>query len=69
MPASIAVLLTAKDVAKILRLHVKTVVRQAREGRLPGFQVIGSEWRFREADLESWMTAQVRSSGQPVSER
>lgn len=42
---STAELLTAAEAAKRLRLHPKTVVRMARDGRLPAVKV-GTGWRF-----------------------
>ncbi len=38
-------LLTAAQAAEQLRLHPKTVVRMARDGRLPAIK-IGTGWRF-----------------------
>ena len=38
-------LMTASDLAEVLRLHRKTVLRLAREGRLPAVQVGGGESR------------------------
>jgi len=38
-------LLTATEAAERLRLHPKTVVRMARDGRLPAVKV-GTGWRF-----------------------
>lgn len=39
-------LLTPHEAADRLGLHVKTVVRMAREGRLPGAVKAGRGWRF-----------------------
>lgn len=43
-------LLTATEAADRLGLHPKTVVRMAREGRLPAIK-IGTGWRFRPDQL------------------
>jgi len=51
--------LTVKQVADFLHLHVMTVYRLAKEGKLPGFKV-GGRWRFRQNLLESWMTDRVQ---------
>ncbi len=48
-------ILTVKHVAKLLHLHVMTVYRLAKQGKLPGFKV-GGRWRFRQNDLDAWMT-------------
>jgi excisionase family DNA binding protein len=44
-------LLDPRQAAARLRLHEKTVVRMAREGRLPGAIRIGKGWRFDPAGL------------------
>ena len=47
-------ILTVGQVAEILHLHVMTVYRLAKEGKLPGFKV-GGRWRFRRDAMEAWM--------------
>lgn len=42
------------EVAEFLHLHVMTVYRLVREGKLPGFKV-GGRWRFHRRTLEDWM--------------
>lgn len=44
-------LLTPAQAAERLRLHPKTVVRMARDGRLPAVKV-GTGWRFRTDQLD-----------------
>ncbi len=44
-------LLTPTEAAERLRLHPKTVVRMARDGRLPAVKV-GTGWRFRTDQLD-----------------
>jgi len=46
--------LTVSQVASLLHLHVMTVYRLAKEGKLPGFKV-GGRWRFHRDALEKWM--------------
>jgi excisionase family DNA binding protein len=43
--------LTAKDVAKLLRLNKITVYKYANEGKIPGV-LIGNRWRFDRAQIE-----------------
>lgn len=48
-------ILTLPEAAKLLRCSTKTVVKRAREGKIPGMQLAGpnSPWRFsRTAILE-----------------
>ena len=50
-PCCIDHILTAQDVATILRLEVTTIYALAKSGELPGFK-IGSSWRFIESQVE-----------------
>ena len=58
-PATAEVLTTA-DVAKILRLSVKTVGEMIRNGELPAMRV-GGVWRVRRESLEEWMSKREQS--------
>lgn len=42
--------MTAKDVALLLKVHMKTIYFLARRGEIPGKQ-IGKSWRFRRSDI------------------
>jgi excisionase family DNA binding protein len=55
-PPVLEKLLTAREVAELLQLNVKTVERMARAGRLPGLRVCGRV-RFRPSDIASWLAA------------
>ena len=46
-------LLTAKDVAKHLRMHIITVYRLAEQGKIPGVKV-GRQWRFHQDVIDEW---------------
>jgi excisionase family DNA binding protein len=46
--------LTAREVAELLGLTTETVLRWARDDKLPGFR-LGRQLRFRERDLEAWL--------------
>ncbi len=52
-------ILTVDQVAQLLHLHVMTIYRLAKEGKLPGFKV-GGRWRFCQNDLETWMVDQAQ---------
>lgn len=57
-------LLTVEDVAELLRVPVSWVYERTRlrgVDRLPGFR-LGKYWRFREAEIISWLERQ-RSGG------
>lgn len=51
-------ILTVKEVADYLRVNQRTVYRLAVERKMPGFKV-GSTWRFKRADIDSWIAAQA----------
>ena len=54
-------IMTLQEVAKYLGLHVMTVYKLTREGRVPGAK-IGGQWRFKRDILEEWLDAEMRKS-------
>lgn len=46
--------MTSVEAAEYLKMHVKTVCRLAKEGKIPAKKV-GSEWRFLRAVLDRWL--------------
>jgi len=59
-------LISSTQAARLLgNLHVKTLQRYARLGRLPGYQ-IGRHWYFRESELDAWLRPQINSKCQSV---
>jgi excisionase family DNA binding protein len=49
-------IMTPKQAAKYLGLHVVTVYRLIKKGELPCFRV-GGQWRFKKDLLDEWITA------------
>jgi excisionase family DNA binding protein len=47
-------IMEAKEVAKFLHLHLFTIHKLAREGKIPAFK-IGNDWRFRRSSIEQWV--------------
>ncbi len=47
--------MTSVEAAGYLKMHVKTVCRLAKEGKIPAKKV-GSEWRFLRSVLDRWLT-------------
>ena len=47
--------MTSQEAADYLKMHVKTVCRLAKEGKIPAKKV-GSEWRFLRNVLDSWLS-------------
>lgn len=46
--------MTSVEAAEYLKMHVKTVCRLAKEGKIPAKKV-GSEWRFLRNVLDNWL--------------
>lgn len=44
---------TVEELAKYLKLHVYTVRRLARDGKIPSFKA-GGQWRFRKDEIDKW---------------
>lgn len=55
-------IMTIKEVAAYLKIKEKTAYRLASESKIPGFKVGGS-WRFRQKDIENWISAQSSDGG------
>jgi len=49
--------LTAKELAKVMRVHPLTVARLAREKRIKGAFRMGGVWRFPARAFLEWMKA------------
>jgi excisionase family DNA binding protein len=47
--------LTAHDLARVMRVHPFTVARLARQQKIPGAFRFGGMWRFTTSDLLRWM--------------
>ena len=51
-------IMTLREVAGYLGLHVMTVYKLTREGRVPAAK-IGGQWRFKRDVLDEWLEAQM----------
>ncbi|MCX8118581.1 MAG: helix-turn-helix domain-containing protein [Desulfobacterota bacterium] len=47
--------LTPKEAAEYLSVHVRTLYRLAKNGEIPGRKVGGS-WRFQKQALDEWLS-------------
>ncbi len=54
---------TTEETATFLKIHPRTVTRMASSGEIPAFR-IGSHWRFRPSDVDSWMRQRVSSAAE-----
>ncbi|HMN12195.1 MAG TPA: helix-turn-helix domain-containing protein [Bellilinea sp.] len=63
MPESVlnGEVLTLKEVAAYLKVDDRTIYRLAASKKIPAFKV-GGTWRFRKADIDEWIEAQVQGS-------
>ena len=52
-------IMTLREVAKYLGLHVMTVYKLTREGRVPAAK-IGGQWRFKRNVLDEWLETQMQ---------
>jgi len=50
-------LMTPEEVAEALQMHVETVKRLLRQGKLPGFKVAG-QWRISPSELKTFLEEQ-----------
>jgi excisionase family DNA binding protein len=58
-------LLTSDEAGAYLRIHPKTAIRLARQKAIPAIRIGGKLWRFRRADLDSFVENHVSSARQP----
>jgi excisionase family DNA binding protein len=49
-------LLTAREVGEQLGVSTETTLRWTRRGDLPGFRLPSGQLRYRQADLDEWLT-------------
>jgi excisionase family DNA binding protein len=54
-------LIDVETAAGLIGLHPKTVMRMARDKRIPAFH-IGRHWLFRESLIDSWLNSQLQST-------
>ncbi len=58
----------AKEVAGYLHLHLFTVHKLAREGKIPAFK-IGSDWKFRRPSVEAWVKMQEQENSKKAAKK
>ena len=51
-------IMTAREVAGYLNIHLLTVHKYAREGKIPAFK-IGNDWRFHKKYIEKWIRRKI----------
>jgi excisionase family DNA binding protein len=58
-------LMDAETAARELSLHPKTLMKMARENRIPAFHV-GRYWLFRASLIDSWLSGKLHSTNSPA---
>ena len=48
-------IMTPREAAEYLSIHVRTIYRLVKHGEIPGCKVGGS-WRFRKDTLDAWLS-------------
>ena len=48
-------IMTPRDAAGYLSIHVRTIYRLVKEGKIPGRKV-GGGWRFKKDVLDEWLS-------------
>jgi len=56
-------IMTPKEAASYLGLHLITVYRLIKKKELPGFK-IGGQWRFKKDLLDEWISKKISSRGE-----
>lgn len=54
-------IMTVRDVSEYMRVHPSTIYRALKEGEIKSFKM-GSDHRFRKADIDDWIDKQVKGS-------
>jgi excisionase family DNA binding protein len=57
-------LMTAPEVAKYLKVELRTVYRYLKDGQLPAIRM-GGRWRFRKEDIDRWLLQHTSLQAQP----
>ena len=55
-------IMTPKEAAKYLGLHLITIYRLIKKGELPSFK-IGGQWRFKKDLLDAWIASKINGNG------
>ena len=54
-------IMTPREAAEYLSVHVRTIYRLAKNGDIPG-RKIGGSWRFKKDALDEWLSWREHSS-------
>ena len=69
MPKQTRDIMDAREVADYLKVHLFTVHKYARQGKIPAFK-IGADWRFNRRSIEKWIREKEQQAhGQQKKEK
>ena len=54
-------IMTPREAAEYLSVHVRTIYRLAKNGEIPG-RKIGGSWRFKKDTLDEWLSVRENPS-------
>jgi len=60
-------LMTAREVADLLGVSPETVLRWVRQGKLPAFRLPGGAIRFRDDEIDAWLSERATPGRGSVS--
>ncbi|MGO9242861.1 MAG: helix-turn-helix domain-containing protein [Bryobacteraceae bacterium] len=55
--------MTSKEVAHLVRMHRDTILRMAKQGRIPGAHKFGRHWRFSTGQILRWFGGSIVPGG------
>ena len=58
--------LTTEEVLDYLQVHLRTVYRLIKAGKIPAVRV-GRQWRFRKRDIDAWLESQRPRTSRPTA--
>lgn len=58
-------ILTPKEAAEYLSVHVRTIYRLVKNGEIPG-RKIGGSWRFKKNTLDDWLSVRENPPAEDI---
>tara|TARA_R100000781_G_scaffold112637_1_gene80044 strand:+ start:680 stop:856 length:177 start_codon:yes stop_codon:yes gene_type:complete len=53
-------IMTQKDVAKYLKMSLRSIQDWSKNGYIPAFKLVGS-WRYRKSEIDNWLETKRNS--------
>ena len=57
-------IMTPREAAEYLSVHVRTIYRLAKKGEIPG-RKLGGSWRFKKDALDEWLSGRENPASDP----